>query len=246
MLLTRRKVRGVPGDRQLMRKRRTATGLWEGTRSDRPGGVQCSVQGMRRPMLLDRSGRASVAAFSSGTELRLRLRLSYRHPCLGSLRRFFGLRPTNRLRSRRPVSAAGTAVRSALVEDSTLRLPCVWSLRPASGRHHSSAASSLRASLRRDASMRPAFQTNAEHPARRLALWRPNTFLSLRKASAPSARPSPRYRLTCRSGPTPDARRSGSAASCRQERRASSPPGDNHAVTPVARLPIPPYRYRAP
>ena len=69
---------------------------------------------------------------------------------------------------------SGSPVRSALrlVEDSSppLRLPYVWSLRPASGRRHSSAASSLRASLRRDASMRPAFQTNAEHPARRLAL----------------------------------------------------------------------------
>ena len=71
---------------------------------------------------------------------------------------------------------SGTSVRSTLrlVEDSSppLRLPYVWSLRPASGRRHSSAASSLRASLRRDASMRPAFQTNAEHPARRLALSR--------------------------------------------------------------------------
>ncbi len=154
--------------------------LAQGTTSDRSGFVPSSVR-----RLSSRTGPAPVVGGREARDLR-----SLTGTCQygtappaasvlsASMPRFAAPPLRHPAYAAAPLTTAGlrsgSPVRSALrlVEDSSppLRLPYVWSLRPASSRRHSSAASSLRASLRRDASMRPAFQTNAEHPARRLAL----------------------------------------------------------------------------
>ena len=142
-------------------------GCWHrGTTSDRSGFVPCSVRRLSSmtgpaPVVVGREARdlwSLTGTCQDGTAPPAASVLS------ASMPRFAPPPLRHPAYAAAPLTTAGlrsgTPVRSTLVEDSALRLPYVWSLRPAFGRRHSSAASSLRASLRRDAScVRPFRQT---------------------------------------------------------------------------------------